>query len=113
MDSRLWNDPPSKPDGTLDYSALTPREICEDLTESLLDLIENGGQEQLVPFLDECPDADDLPPDGNPSAALVDAMEQLLRLEEKEDTVFASERARELLKAAVRELVRLTDGTGG
>ncbi|CAN5840042.1 hypothetical protein BH23PLA1_BH23PLA1_20310 [soil metagenome] len=44
MKSRLWTNPPLKPDGKLDYSRLTLAEICEDLTESLLDLVFNGGQ---------------------------------------------------------------------
>ena len=42
MASRLWTNPPLKPDGSMDYSQLSVSEICEDLTESLMDRIENN-----------------------------------------------------------------------
>ena len=50
--SRLWKNPPTLPDGTFDYAALTLAEIREDLAETLSDLVINAGQEDAAPFLD-------------------------------------------------------------
>lgn len=50
--SRLWTNPPTLPDGNLDYAALTLAEVREDLAETLSDLVLNGGQEDAAPLLD-------------------------------------------------------------
>ena len=74
-----------------------------DLTETLLDLVENGGQHELVPFSNHCPEPGQLPAGGAPAPALVDAMERLLRIE-RSDPDFRSAEAREAVAAAVRKL---------
>lgn len=79
--SRLWSDPPLKPDGTLDYGRLTLAEIAEDLTETLLDLVENGGRAEFVPLLDALPDVEAIPAEASAPASLVRAMEDALRIE--------------------------------
>jgi len=106
--SRLWTDPPLKPDGTLDYARLTVREIGEDLEESLMDRVVNGFQHELEPFLEKCPDLDSLPA-SDPPRPLVDAMEELLRLE-GEDVDFRLPRTRDLVRSAVQQLKTIADG---
>ncbi len=103
--SRLW---PRKPDGSLDYGRLTVREIGEDLEESLMDCVENAGQHELEPFLVEYPDLDSLPA-SDPPRALVETMEELLRLE-REDAHFRSPGTRELVRSAVRQLKLIAGG---
>ena len=100
--SRLWTNPPLKPDGTLDYARLTVAEVCEDLTESLTDRVVNGGLDELQPFLDDLPDEDDLPASA-PADALVRFMEDLLRLEGA-DPDFRSSEAHGTIRGAIREL---------
>ena len=95
--------PPLKPDGTLDYARLTVAQVCEDLTETLLDLVENGGRGELVPFLNDCPEPDRLPAGAAPARSLVASMEQLLRFERSDPNLRSSE-AREAVATAVREL---------
>lgn len=109
MGSRLWTNPPLKPDGGLDYVQLTAMEICEDLTESLLDRVENGRERELQPFLDDLPEVTKFPDDALPSAALVQHMEELLRVE-GEDSQFRSSQARENLRGAVDELKAIAQG---
>jgi hypothetical protein len=99
--SRLWTNPPLKPDGTLDYSRLTVAEICEDLAESLMDRIDNSGLDELQPFLYELPD-DELPA-AEPTDSLVGHMEELLRLTDK-DPNYSSAAAHDAIRGAIREL---------
>lgn len=106
--SRLWTNPPLKPDGTLDYARLTVREIGEDLEESLMDRIVNSNLADLDPFLGDW-DLDSLPASA-PPAALVEAMEELLRLED-EDADFRSAAAHASLARAARELRTLASKT--
>lgn len=108
--SRLWNDPALKPDGTLHDAQLTLAEIGEYLAESLMDRVYNGGDQELVPCLDDLPDIDTLPAEAPVPAALVAAMEALLRLE-NEDAAFRSSRARAVLGIAIRELKQVARGT--
>lgn len=100
--SRLWSDPPLKPDGTLDYSRLTVAEIGEDLQESLKDRVINGGLGELQPFLEDLPELQTLP--GSPAPGiLVDLMERLLTLEAS-DPDFNSPETREVIHGAIVEL---------
>jgi hypothetical protein len=99
--SRLWTNPPLKPDGTLDYARLTVAEICEDLAESLMDRIDNSGLDGLQPFLYELPD-DELP-DADPSDALVRHMEELLHLASA-DPQYSSAAAHDAIRGAILEL---------
>ena len=99
---RLWNNPPLKPDGTLDYARLTVAEVCEDLTESLLDRVVNGSLDELQPFLDELPQEDDLPATA-PTDGLVQCMETLLQLE-GEDPDFRTPAADDAIRGAIRDL---------
>ena len=101
--SRLWNDPPLKPDGSLDYARLTLAEICEDVTESLLDRVYNGGDHELVPFLDDLPEVETIAAGAAVPEDLVGLMEELLR-QEGEDPAFSSPRTREVLDRIVRSL---------
>ncbi|WP_152052424.1 hypothetical protein [Tautonia marina] len=101
--SRLWDDPPLKPDGSLDYARLTLGEICEDVTESLMDRVFNGGDAGLVPFLDALPEADAIPAGAPVPEGLVGLMEELLR-REGEDPAFGSPGTREVLGRVVRAL---------
>ncbi|WP_169978487.1 hypothetical protein [Tautonia rosea] len=101
--SRLWNDPPLKPDGTLDYAQLTLAEICEDVTESLLDRVYNGGDHELVPYLDDLPEVEEIAVGVSGSEGLVGLMEELLR-QEGEDPAFGSPRTREVIGRIVRAL---------
>lgn len=54
--NRLWNNPPTTADGMLNYAALTLGEVRADLTETLSDLVLNGGQNALQPLLDAIED---------------------------------------------------------
>ena len=94
---------PLKPDGTLNYARLTLSQVCEDLVETLSDMVVNGFQEELEPFLNDCPEPEQLRADALPSGQLVEAMERLLRVEGT-DTSFRSPEAREAVATAVREL---------
>jgi hypothetical protein len=94
---------PLKADGSLDYARLTLGQVCGDLIETLSDMVVNGFQEDLEPFLNDCPEPDELRIDAVPSGQLVEAMERLLRLEGT-DTNFRSPEAREAVATAVREL---------
>ena len=66
-------------------------------------MVVNGFQEELEPFLSDCPEPEQVRTDAAPSSKLVDAMEQLLLLEGT-DTNFRSPAARKSLATAVREL---------
>ncbi len=103
MASRLWTNPPLKPDGSLDYSQLTVAEICEDLSESLMDLIENGGIVDLQKFLEDLPPEDGLPTTLLPTDALVSFMEAMLLVED-EDFDFRSAQAQDAIPGAIREI---------
>ena len=103
MVSRLWTNPPLKPDGTLDYARLTVAEVCEDLTESLMDRVVNSGLDELQQFLDDLPNKEDLPATSAPADKLVKFMEELLRLEGK-DPDFCSASAQVAIRGAIREL---------
>jgi hypothetical protein len=108
--SRLWTNPPIKPDGTLDYARLTLSEICEDLTESLMDRVLNGGDHELTPYMDNLPPADMFPAGASASEALVGLMEELLRLEAA-DSALRDPRTRDVLSRAGRELSEAARGT--
>jgi len=101
--SRLWTNPPLKPDGTLDYAQLTLAEIAEDLTESLVDRVFNSGVEELQPLLDDVPEYDEFAADAKPSTALIAVMESLLVLKAT-DMDYRSEETQKLLRQAVTEL---------
>lgn len=101
--SRLWTDPPLKPDGSLDYARLTLAEICEDLTDSLMDRIINGHDDDLAAYLGGLPEVGAFPAGASPSDALVGSMEELLRLE-GEDADFRTPRTRDVLGRAIRAL---------
>src|SRR5262245_56217145 len=101
MTSRLWTNPPLKPDGTLDYARLTVAEVCEDLTESLMDRVVNGVLEELPSFLDDLPDEADLSA-ASPADALVKFMEDLLRLQ-GEDPDYRTSEAHDAIRGAIRE----------
>jgi len=101
--SRLWTNPPLKPDGTLDYAQLTLAEIAEDLTESLVDRVFNSGVEELQPLLDDVPEYDEFAVDAKPSAALIAVMESLLALEAT-DVDYRSVDTQKVLQQAVTEL---------
>jgi hypothetical protein len=48
--SRLWNNPPTTPDGRLDFARLMLAEIHEDLAERVGDVVVNGGQKTAAPL---------------------------------------------------------------
>jgi hypothetical protein len=99
--SRLWTNPPLKPDGTLDYARLTVAEVCEDLTESLMDRVDNSGLDELQPFLDDLPDGELSA--AAPSNALVQHMEDLLRLASG-DPHYRSADSHAAIRGVIREL---------
>ncbi len=103
MTSRLWTNPPTKADGTLDYARLTVHEVLEDLTETLMDLVENGGQQALAVHLNALSELDLADVSDVPSVKLVTAMEALLT-HETSDADFRSSEARQVVASAVREL---------
>lgn len=115
MASRLWNNPPVTPDGTLDYAQLTTAEVAEDLFDGLFDRIMNGGHEELTPFFEQleafCPDFEDIPAEPRPTPTLVAVMDELLRLEAS-DCNWSTPRSRELLGVAVEQLRSLIGGGG-
>jgi hypothetical protein len=111
MMSRLWTNSPLKPDGTLDYAQLTVAEVCEDLTESLVDRVVNSGLEELQPFLNDLPSEDDLPSVA-PTDMLARSMEDLLRLE-GEDPDFRSAEAHEAIRVAIGELKLVVNRPAG
>lgn len=94
---------PLKSDGSLDYARLTLAQVCDDLVETLSEMVVNGLEADLEPFLKDCPKPEQLPPNAVPSGRLVEAMERLLRLEGI-DINFRSAEAREAVARAVREL---------
>ena len=108
MASRLWTNPPLKTDGTLDYAQLTLAEICEDITESLSDLVFNAGAENLVPFLDALPETSSFSKDAIPPTSLVQLMERLLILE-NDDPCFRESESRTVIADVVREFEKLDD----
>jgi|GEM_PF-7080355 len=108
MDSRLWTNPPTKPDGTLDYSQLTPAEVCEDLTESLSDRVDNSGIDDLQPLLDAVPEVESLLTEGVSPEALVAFMEKLKQLE-VDDVDFRKPQTHEVIRQAAEQLQRLAD----
>ena len=102
---RLWTNPPTTPEGLLDYSALTLAEIREDLVETVSDFILNSGWSALQEALDILEDdalADALerstiaPPDG-----LVKIMSALL---EHASALRLSSEHQDLIREAVRQL---------
>ena len=101
--SRIGTKPPLKADGTLDYAQFTLTEICEDLTESLLNRIQNSQMNDLLPFLEALPPSKEIPEGAMAPTPLVQAMESLLRLE-GEEVGFRSTASREVLGLAVREI---------
>ena len=103
--NRLWNNPPTTPDGMLDYAALTVAEVRADFAERLSDLVFNGGQAALQPLLDAIEDDALIEALGRATAAptprLVTIMTDLTRFESE---ALLPESAFELVEAALREL---------
>jgi hypothetical protein len=87
---------------------LSVAEVCEDLTESLMDRVVNGGLDELHPYLDNLPQEDDLPAEA-PADKLVQFMEDLLKLE-ADDPNFRSAAVHDALHGAISELRRVARG---
>ena len=108
VSSRLWKNPPLKPNGCLDYSSLFLPEIFDDLCETLSDLVINGGRADLATLLNELEegrsDIEQCDIEKQPDTTLVGVMDELIELERKEGGRYRSERSRQLIESAIENI---------
>jgi hypothetical protein len=87
----------------IDYRKLSLAQIASDLEETLCDLYWNAGEHHLEPLVVQI-ESLDIPEGGEPSAYLIELMEELFEY----DADQLNPRAQELMRAATNEISRLT-----
>lgn len=86
------------------YTKLSLTEIASDLIETLCDLVFNAGEHHLEPLREKLEELD-ISNDAPSSARLVELMEELLKYDKNQ----LDPEAQKLMKAAVEEIVRLSN----